>query len=198
MPFDTMPDRQYYIALDEAAQAIIAGKVLLFPTDTIWGLGGAIDDPAVADTIYDLKNRPKEKSFILLVSDYDQLGKYVLNLPAESDLEFLWEQPTTVIFPGSRVPDHLQNPAATGAFRIVKEGFCHDLIRLCNMPLISTSPNFSGEKTPLVFGEISTLITQDPRVTPVPDWIERYQPMTHRASRILKWNEDGLMETIRP
>jgi len=193
-----MPDRSYYLALDEAVQAITAGKVLLFPTDTIWGLGGAMDNPSVADTIYNIKNRPKEKSFILLVSNYDQLNKYVRGLPAESDLEYLWEQPTTVIFSGSNLPDHLQNPASTGAFRIIKEGFCHDLIRLCAMPLLSTSPNFSGEKTPHHLSEISTLISQDLRVTLVPNWIERYQAMTHRASRILRWKEDGLLETLRP
>lgn len=192
-----MPDRRYQLTLDHAAEELKAGKVLLFPTDTIWGLGASILHDQATNKIFEIKRRPKEKSFIMLVSSYEEIGQYVDDLPHPDDISYLLNQPTTIIYDNCiGLPLHLQNADKTGAFRIVSNGFCHELIKLCERPLLSTSPNFSGTATPVNFDEIDVEIREACDFV-LPRWIAQYQTMSNKASRIVKLEKNGDITIIR-
>ncbi len=136
--------------------------IILYPTDTIWGLGcNALDSNAI-EKIDQLKNRPGNKSYIVLMSDARQLRQYIATpLP---DLETFIEQfenPTTIIYPNAiNLPDALIAEDGSIAVRITKDAFCHALIKRLRTPLVSTSANYSGSKSPSIFKDIDNTIIQ--------------------------------------
>ena len=132
------------------------GKTLLYPTDTVWGIGCDAANFDAVSKIYQLKEREESKSLIVLVSSLSMLKKYV-TVPKKA-IEILQksENPTTIIY---------QNPTGlaknviakdnTIAIRIVQDEFCRKLIKRFGKPIVSTSANVSGEETPKSFSEIS-------------------------------------------
>ena len=135
-----------------------SGKVILYPTDTIWGLGCDPYSREGIQRIQAIKQRDIRKSFILLVSSYQMLQRYVA--VSQETLAFLdkQERPTSVIY--TQVYD-LNLPEAADhslAFRVVKDPFCKALIDAFDAPLVSTSANISGEESPKNFSQISEQI----------------------------------------
>ena len=135
-------------------------KTILYPTDTIWGIGCDATNFDAVKKIYQLKNRAESKSLIILVSDFEMLQNYVGIIPKKVKL-YLEKQtrPTTVIY---NTPKNLaKNVLAkdnTVAIRIVNSGFVNELIKAYGKPIVSTSANKSGAETPSSFIEISSEI----------------------------------------
>jgi len=172
------------------------GGTILYPTDTVWGIGGDATNPETVEKIYRIKERKPEKSMLILVDGYKMLQEYVEKIPLE-----IWEilekslQPTTIIYDNPKnLPANILAPDGSIGIRVVKRGFAKDLIKATGKPLISTSANITGEPTPKKFDEINPLILQ--RVDYVVN-LHR-QNTGEKASRIIKWTKEKGMEIIRP
>ncbi|MEO8569306.1 MAG: L-threonylcarbamoyladenylate synthase [Ginsengibacter sp.] len=172
------------------------GGIILYPTDTIWGIGCDATNAVAINNIYHLKKRGEKKSMIILVADVDQIELFV-SKPSKKLLDFLEtaEKPVTAIFDnGINLPSLLINEDGTVAVRIVKDDFCKQLIRKSGVPLVSTSANISGENYPRNYEEISDEIKKgvDYTVQHRRNDLNVYHP-----SSIIKLNTKGGIETIR-
>jgi L-threonylcarbamoyladenylate synthase len=181
--------------LQQTLQALELSGTILYPTDTVWGLGCDATDPVAVAKIYKIKNREESKSLILLVSSLHMLQRYVKAIP-KAALEILdkAQNPTTIIY---RNPEGLaKNTIAsdqTIAIRIVKSGFCHELIRRFDKPIVSTSANTSGKTTPKSFSEISPAILES-----VDYVVALHQNKTaEKPSTILRITEAGDIAILR-
>ena len=173
------------------------GGLILYPTDTIWGIGcDATNEEAVAK-IYKLKKRADEKSMIVLLAAEKDLLQYVTQPPPDI-FDYLKEvsKPTTVIYEGViNLADNLINKDGSIAIRIVKDEFCKQLIKRFRKPIVSTSANISGLPSPSNFNAIDTAIKNGV------DYIVQHRqddvtPTT--PSTIVKWNADGSLHILRP
>jgi L-threonylcarbamoyladenylate synthase len=173
------------------------GGTILYPTDTVWGLGcDATNEKAVA-RIYKIKQRLDSKSLIILLHDPAFLEKYVENVPDIAwDLMKSVGKPLTIIYPHAiNLPGNVTGEDHSIAIRIVKNEFCRELIRKFGKPIVSTSANISGEPAPLVFKFIS------PELIGKVDYCVDYQRdeiQEVKPSRIIKLNENGEFYIIRP
>jgi L-threonylcarbamoyladenylate synthase len=144
----------------EAIQTLKAGGVLLYPSDTIWGLGCDARNEEAIEKILELKNRPANKGLILLISKIEQLSEYVEQVPDIAwDLVEFAEDPLTVIYPkGKNVSPLLLGPDGSIAIRLLKDEFCKGLVYRYQRGIVSTSANLSGEPSPLNFAGIAPSI----------------------------------------
>ncbi len=170
--------------------------IILYPTDTIWGIGCDATVEKALKKIYQLKKREETKSMIILVSDEKMIRQYVSN-PSEKLLEYLADQstPTTAIFDNAiNLPTSLVNTDGTIAIRIVRDEFCQALLQKLNKPLVSTSANISGEQYPQNFPEISEEIKNgvDYIVQHRQNDLKKYTP-----SSIIKLDASGEMIHLR-
>ena len=181
--------------VSKTSQLLQEGKVIIYPTDTVWGIGcDATDNKAVAK-IYQVKQREESKSLIILVDSFEMLSNYIEFIP-EAVQEVLKNvsKPTTIIY---KNPIGLaENCIAidnTIAIRIVQNDFCIQLIKEFGKPIVSTSANISGEPTPMSFSEISTSILDSV------DYIVNLQrdKIATTSSRILRITDDHQVEVIR-
>ena len=172
------------------------GGLILYPTDTIWGIGCDATNAKAVERIYQLKKRPDEKAMIVLVAD----EKEVLHHVASPDLavfDYLKKatKPTTVIYENAiGFADNLVNKDGTIAIRICNEIFCRQLIKRFRKPLVSTSANISGQPFPRNFSEISDEIKNGV------DYIVQYrqeEKTTADPSALIKW-QNGTPFVIRP
>ena len=172
------------------------GGVILYPTDTIWGLGCDATNQDAINKIYKLKQREESKSMIILVAEESDILKYV----AAPDLQIFdfisgQEKPTTVIYENAvSLPDNLVQDEGSIAIRIVRDEFCRHLIKRLRKPLVSTSANISGDPSPATFKDISKKIKNSV------DYIVRWRQEDvnpSQPSQILKWNSDGTLSYIR-
>lgn len=171
------------------------GGVLLYPTDTVWGLGcDATNENAIAK-IYKIKNRNDSKALIVLAATERQVMKYTaaVDLSLFDYLETT-EKPTTVIYEyGLGFPDNLTAEDSSIGIRICRDDFCKMLIKRFGKPIVSTSANISGQPTPQVFKEINQSIIH------AVDYVVKYRQDDMNpalASSIIRWN-DGEIEFIR-
>ncbi len=172
------------------------GGIILYPTDTIWGIGCDATNVKAIEKIYRLKKREEKKSMIILVAHVDEIKKYVLS-PSKKIIDFLIEQknPTTAIFADATgLPGLLINKDGSIAIRIVKDDFCRMLIARLAKPLVSTSANISEENSPKNFSEISATIKNgvDYICQHRQDDVKKYAP-----SSVIKLNDEGEIERIR-
>lgn len=144
----------------EAIQTLKSGGVLLYPSDTIWGLGCDVRNEQAIERILKLKNRPVNKGLILLISKMEQLSEYVEQVPEIAwDLVEFAEDPLTVIYPkGKNVSPLLLGPEGSIAIRLVKDEFCKGLVYRYQRGIVSTSANLSGEPSPFNFAGIAPSI----------------------------------------
>lgn len=144
----------------DAAEVVKNGGTILYPTDTIWGLGCDPFNKDAVDEIFKLKKRPSHKKLILIVSDILMLKKYIPILhPKIETLISFHKQPLTVIYNKNRfLPDYLLEEDGSIAIRVVQDDFCEMLIKASGNPLISTSANLHGEPFPESFGSIDDSI----------------------------------------
>ena len=190
-----MRERNWEIELNNAAQAVLSNKLILYPTDTIWGIGGHALSEDVYEKIYQLKRRPQEKSFILLVNSIEMLSEYVGEIhPRIETLLELYEKPLTLIYPNYKNLPNKVFPKGTVAIRLCKDAFCQALIKHIAVPLISTSANLAGAPSPQHYGEVSEEIKAGV------DYIVNYRTDENTkstASQIARFNEDGELEFLR-
>ena len=149
------------ISIKETSQYLIAGNTILYPTDTVWGIGcDATNFEAVAK-VFHLKKRAESKSLIVLVSSISMLKKYVTVPQSVIVLLKNSKKPTTIIYENPK--GFAKNALATDgtiAIRVVQDAFCRKLIKSFQKPIISTSANVSGDETPKSFQEISQPILE--------------------------------------
>ncbi len=170
--------------IKKAAQIISEGGVILYPTDTIWGIGGDASDASVIEKIYNIKKRPDSKSLVSLVSGLEMLESMTMVSDKVKILLDQANQPTTIIYDNVSGINSLALAAdGSAAIRIPNFEFCTQLILKMNKPLISTSANLSGESSPKGFSDISEEIKAAVDYI-VPLSLENKSGQT--ASRILK------------
>ena len=131
--------------------------VILYPTETVWGLGADIFSQAACERILQIKNRPAEKKFVILVDSFAMLQNYVENIPQKAALMIEhYERPLTIVYdnPKENFPPYLLSPDGSVAIRVTKDAFCAQLIKAFGFPIVSTSANLSGEPFPTCFADI--------------------------------------------
>jgi L-threonylcarbamoyladenylate synthase len=172
------------------------GKVILYPTDTIWGIGCDATQEKPVNRIYKLKQRFESKSMIILLDQAEKLATYVKKVPPIAfDLIERYLEPLTIIYPNARnVAKNVIAEDGTIAIRIVRNEFCRKMVSLFGKPVVSTSANLSGQPAPLAFSKIPPEITGgvDHIVNFNRDVIVRTKPST-----IIRLFENGEFEVIR-
>ena len=197
----------------EALAVLRDGGLILYPTDTVWGIGCDATNPAAVAKVFALKRRPDSKSLVLLASDLDMVARYIKVIaPIAVDLVEVNDRPMTLVYPGAicgrkpadgeeaRAERHLlawNTVAEDGSvgIRIPMMDFCRDLVARLARPLVSTSANLSGEPSPHVFAEVSQEI-RDGVDYVVEPYLEK--GATGLASQIIKVEVDGQVTIIRP
>lgn len=172
------------------------GGIILYPTDTIWGIGCDATNPGAVGKIFDLKQRPAAKSMIVLLADQRDINRYT-SRPQPYIAEYLEKatKPTTVIYEAALgLAENLVSEDGSIAMRIVKDDFCRHLIKRFRKPLVSTSANISGEGSPENFAGIPDEIKKGV------DYIVRYRQQDNqpfRASAIVRFNKSGEPTILR-
>jgi L-threonylcarbamoyladenylate synthase len=182
--------------IQQAISVLDKGGVILYPADTIWGIGCDAMQPAAIRRVYEIKGRSYAKPLILLVADFDQLYRVVSGVhPRVDTLLQLHERPLTVIYPQTSEPFcHLAAVDGSIAVRIVKSGFCHELLTEFGGPLVSTSANQAGIPSPSDFGSISSDMIREVDYT-LPAFTER--GITGNPSVIARYDDNGELDFIR-
>lgn len=172
------------------------GKVILYPTDTIWGIGCDATDYNAVERIYKIKQRRENKSMIIILHSQDQIKEYIESVPPIAfDLMKRIETPLTIIYPKARnLAKNVVAEDNTIAIRVAKHEFCQKMLRSFGKAVVSTSANLSGEQPPLVFSRISQQIKD--AVDYVVDY-DRAQVNVAKPSTIIKIDESGEFRVIR-
>ncbi len=179
----------------KSIQVLRNGGVVLYPTDTIWGIGCDATNELAVKRIFEIKNRPSSKSMIVLVAEVTQLEFYADIPEVAYDMAEYTEKPLTIIYPNAKhIAPTLIGEDGTIAIRIVKDEFCKMLINSLRKPLVSTSANISGDPSPAFFDEI-----RDDIKSKVDYIVPLRQSETGKAtpSRIIKIGMNGAIEIIR-
>ncbi|RZK54896.1 MAG: threonylcarbamoyl-AMP synthase [Pedobacter sp.] len=182
--------------INKALEVLKNGGVILYPTDTVWGLGcDATNEVAVAK-VNEIKGRGADKSLIILLDTDNKLQSYVNEIPevAYELIEYA-EKPMTIVFSNAKnLAKNAINSDGSIGIRIVKHDFCEQLLQRFRKPIVSTSANISGQPTPLFFDEIDQDIIS--AVDYVVDWEQEIRtPKT--PSTIVKLGPSGQFEFIR-
>jgi len=182
--------------IEHCLQVLQDGGLILYPTDTVWGIGCDATNGKAVEKVYRLKNRPDEKAMIVLVADERDVLQYVAS-PDLAVFDYLQEtkKPTTVIYEGAiGLADNLLGKDGSIAIRICNEQFCKHLIKRFRKPIVSTSANISGEPAAKIFADINEQIKSGV------DYVVTYRQddkIIAEPSSVIKWN-NGHLEIIRP
>jgi L-threonylcarbamoyladenylate synthase len=178
-----------------AYEIIKEGGIILYPTDTVWGIGCDATNPEAVAKIYKLKQREETKSMIVLMNGEKMMYNVFKEIPEVAwQILDLSEDPTTLILDNPRnVAPNLIAPDKTLGIRMVKQPFCYKLMERMKRPLVSTSANISGQPTPKTFKEIS------PEIVKGVDYVVNLplEKMTGKPSVIIKLTSDSQVKVIR-
>lgn len=182
--------------IEHCLMTLQSGGVILFPTDTIWGLGCDATNEKAVNKILEIKQRHAAQGVIVLLSDMEKIAEYANPLTTELQEDIQKRaKPTTIIYTGGKnVASNVLPEDKSLAIRVVKEPFCQELIRQFGKPVVSTSANIHGEPSPKNFTEVSKIVIEQV------DYTVQYRQNEEKLfepSTILKVNEDGSFETIR-
>ena len=194
--------------IQKALEVLRAGGVILYPTDTVWGIGCDATDPEAVAKVYALKKRADSKSLVLLASDIDMICRYVREIPEMAvQLIEVNDKPMTIIYPDAIAGEkgNMKSDRRCLAFNTVAEDgtvgiripmmdFCRQLVSKLGRPIVSTSANISGEPTPKKFSEISEAVRTAVDHIADPS-LERGS--TGQSSSIIKVGLDYSIEIIR-
>ncbi|WP_313100440.1 L-threonylcarbamoyladenylate synthase [Epilithonimonas sp.] len=140
----------------KALEILQSGRTILYPTDTIWGIGCDATNPEAIKKIFDIKKREQNKSLIILVESEKRLQDLVDVPEMAWQIIDLSEKPVTIVYENPKnLPKELLAEDGSIGIRIVKNDYCKKLISKLNKPLVSTSANLSGQKSPMKFSDIS-------------------------------------------
>jgi len=182
--------------IEQCLRVLMDDGLILYPTDTIWGIGCDATNASAVEKIYALKKRPDEKAMIVLVADEREVLQHVAS-PDLQVFDYLQDtkKPTTVIYDGAiGLADNLIAPDGSIAIRICNEEFCRHLIKRFRKPIVSTSANISGQTTAKLFMDISAEIKNGV------DYIVNYRrddKTIVSPSSVIKW-DNGAVSVIRP
>ena len=182
--------------IKKALEVLRNGGVILYPTDTIWGMGCDATNEEAAAKIYAIKKRSDSKSMLVLMENINLLERYVEEVPAIAyDLIEVTDKPMTIIYPGARnLAKNLIAEDGTIGIRITSENFTRQLIQRFRKPVVSTSANISGEPSPATFADISE------EIKAAADYVVKYRQddLTPASpSGIIKLGVGGQIEILR-
>jgi L-threonylcarbamoyladenylate synthase len=182
---------------DKAGDQILNAKIILYPTDTIWGIGCDATDPGAVEKIYRIKQRSDQKSMLVLMNSFRMLERYLESVP-EKAREIIGHasKPTTIVYPGARglAPNLVAEDGSIG-IRIPSDPFCLRLIETAGRPIVSTSANISGQPVPRGFYDI------DPEIVLGVDYVvhwRRDDETTAPPSTIIRIEPGGTITVLRP
>lgn len=173
------------------------GGIIIYPTDTIWGIGCDATRSDAVRKVFELKHRSDSKALITLVADTRQLERYVDGIPDVAyDLIEFSTKPLTIVYDRGvgLAPELLADDGSVGV-RVASDDFCRELLRAFRKPIVSTSANISGSPSPACFAEI------DPGLITAADYVAQWRRGDRtpaKASSIMKISESGLFTVIRP
>jgi len=182
--------------INYALEVLRSGGLILYPTDTIWGIGCDATNPAAVERIYQLKGRNQSKSLIVLLDNENKLPGYVQEVPeiAYQLLEYT-ERPLTIVYSGAKnLAANLIAEDGSIGIRIVEHAFCNPLLQRLRKPLVSTSANLSGQPAPKTFSEISQEIINGV------DYVVSYgqdDDRENQASMVMKLEPGGKFSFLR-
>lgn len=179
-----------------AAKAVREGRIILYPTDTVWGLGCDATNADAVAKIYELKQREDSKSMLALLGKSDDLYRWLENVPETAlNLIDVAVEPLTIVYDSPRnIASNLLACDGSLGIRVTKDRFCRELCKFAGVPIVSTSANVSGMKTPAIFKEIEAAIKDGV------DYIVGYRQADetkHRPSGIIKVKDDETFTIIR-
>lgn len=183
--------------LDEAIAVLKAGGVILYPTDTVWGLGCDATNPDAVARVFELKRRAESKALVTLVADADMIGRYVKEIPEVAvNLIEVNDRPMTIVYPGAvHLAAGVVAEDGTAAIRIPSgSDFCVQLIRRFGKAIVSTSANYSGEPAPVSYEDIPIDIIE------AADWVADpclEEGSTGEPSQIIQVGLHGEIKIIR-
>jgi L-threonylcarbamoyladenylate synthase len=182
--------------IKESVNVLRKGGIILYPTDTIWGLGCDPTNPSAVNKIFGLKSREANKSLIILADGLSMVERYVREIPEiVFELADVSEDPLTIIYPGGKnLADGVCSEDGSIAIRICRDEFCSELLRRFRKPIVSTSANLSGKPSPQNFSFIEEVIISKA------DYVVKYRQDDrgkNTASPVIKINKDGSIQIIR-
>ncbi len=182
--------------IEKCLDILRQGGVILYPTDTIWGLGCDATNEAAIEKVYKIKQRSDSKAMLVLLENENLLPSYIKEVPEIAwDLIDVGEKPLTIIYPGAKnlAPNLIAEDGSIG-IRITREEFTARLIQKFRKPIVSTSANISGEPAPANFGEITEKVKMSV------DYIVQYRQDDYSrssSSGIIKLDVTGQFQIIR-
>lgn len=186
----------FEIDIKACIQAMQQDGVILYPTDTVWGLGCDALNAAAVEKVFAVKQRPKEKSMIVLLADARDVLQYVA-APHPDIIAIIeaFERPTTVIYENALgFPSNVVNRDGSIAIRVTTDPFCKALIKRFRRPIVSTSANISGQPTPAIFSMVDEAIVHGA------DYVVKHRQDDERISapsRLVRILDDGGMDVLR-
>ena len=181
--------------INHCIEILKAGKLILYPTDTIWGIGCDATNEEAVKQVYSLKNRDDSKALVCLVAHQAMLERYVKEVPDVAyDIMDFATKPTTIVFDEPiGVAKNLVADDNTLAIRVASDMFCQRMIQKFGKPIVSTSANISGQPTPKDFQSIS------PKILKGVDYVANLPLENQKAppSSIIKLSNDGQVKVIR-
>jgi L-threonylcarbamoyladenylate synthase len=187
---------EYDDDIRNALRVLRAGGVILYPTDTIWGLGCDATNAEAVKKIYAIKKRADSKSLIVLVNSVDMLTRYVDNPPEVAlQMAVLTDQPLTIVYDrGRSLAEGVASSDGSVGVRLCGDPFCDGLITAFRRPVISTSANISGTETPSLFDEISD------EIKTAADYVCLYRQddrSRSQASSVIRVSGNGVVKILR-
>ena len=192
-----MTKQDFNEEIEWSIQILKSGGTILYPTDTIWGIGCDATNPKAVQKVYNIKQRSESKSLIVLVDSFDKIAHYVKKIPDVAyDLVKNINTPVTIIYSGARnLAYNVIAADGTIAIRVVRDEFCQELIGRFGKPIVSSSANVSGDDTPLFFNSISKGIINIVDYTVA---INHEKVNSTKPSTIIRLHENGEFLIIRP
>ncbi len=182
--------------IDECLEILDKGGLILYPTDTIWGIGCDATNESAVENIYRLKQRPDHKPMVILMADEREILQYVTQ-PELQVFDYIKgvSKPITVVYEGGvGLADQLLAEDRSVAIRITTDSFCKHLIKRFRKPIVSTSANLSGYPAPRSFQDIDPLIKEGV------DYVVRYRQSDenyYKPSSVVRWDKNGELIIIR-
>jgi L-threonylcarbamoyladenylate synthase len=182
--------------IKESLNTLKNGGIILYPTDTIWGLGCDATNPAAVEKIFRIKSRSGSKSLLVLVNGDQMLERYVKDIPEIAlELADVSDDPLTIIYPeGKNLAAGVCGDDGTVGIRICRDEFCNELITRLRKPIVSTSANLSGKPSPGNYGEIEKSVIDKA------DYVVKYRQDDRKkqsASPVIKIEKNGTFKIIR-
>ncbi|PHQ55612.1 MAG: threonylcarbamoyl-AMP synthase [Lutibacter sp.] len=181
--------------LHKSSEVLKKQQLLLYPTDTVWGIGCDATNEDAVSKVFEIKKRSESKSLIILVDGVEMLKKYIPTIPINvKELLLNMVKPTTIIYHNPvGLANNVVSVDKTVAIRIVQHDFCKQLISKFGKPIVSTSANISGSPTPKSFKEI------DKPILDSVDYIVnlQHEEVNDKSSTIIKVGDNGELVVLR-